>query len=156
MKRAIAPMALAIAFACMSIVPASAAPDDLANEIAAKIMSPFCPGVTLENCPSDKAVALRERIEGWAQQGWDEGEIMARLVDLYGDPIRALPPASGTGLWAWIAPALALLAGAGIATVLARRWTKRPATQPDREATVVPAETRARLNEELDALRGRP
>jgi cytochrome c-type biogenesis protein CcmH/NrfF len=134
---------------------AGAAPEDLANEIAAKVMSPFCPGVTLENCPSDKAVALRARIESWAENGWDEDRIMAELVDLYGDPIRAVPPASGSGLWAWLAPGVAVLGGAALVTWLARRWARRPPASND-ELPVVGAETRARIDKELDALRGRP
>lgn len=155
MTRRLAIVAL-VSLALWSPQRAGAAPEDLANEIAAKIMSPFCPGVTLENCPSDKAVALRERIETWAAQGWGEERIMAELVDLYGDPIRATPPARGWGLWAWLAPGLAVGGGAAVAVALTRRWTRRGSGVPEDDYdALVPAETRARLDEELRALRGR-
>ena len=157
MSRSRCTAALGVALVCLVAGPAKASPEEVANDIAAKVMSPFCPGVTLENCPSDKAVALRDRIESWAERGWDEDRIMAELVDLYGDPIRATPPASGSGLWAWLAPALALGAGAILAGVLSRRWTRRAEVTPEEDdGSRLSAETRARLNEELDALRGRP
>ena len=36
--------------------PVSAqSPEDLANDISQKVMSPFCPGVTLHDCPSQSA-----------------------------------------------------------------------------------------------------
>jgi cytochrome c-type biogenesis protein CcmH/NrfF len=156
MRRAGASLAAAAVLVCALIGPARASAEDLANEIAAKVMSPFCPGVTLENCPSDKAVALRARIESWAQDGWGEERIMDELVELYGDPIRALPPARGSGLWAWLAPGIALLGGAVLAIALARRWSGRPRATTSDDAAAVSAETRARLKEELDALRGGP
>ena len=156
MRRACASVALAAVLVCSLAGPAGASAEDLANEIAAKVMSPFCPGVTLENCPSDKAVALRARIESWAQDGWGEERILDELVELYGDPIRALPPARGSGLWAWLAPGIALLGGAALAITLARRWTGRPGVTVDDEVVELPTETRARIKEELDALRGRP
>jgi cytochrome c-type biogenesis protein CcmH len=156
MRRTSVAAVLGVVLVCAVAGPARASAEDLANEISAKIMSPFCPGVTLENCPSDRAVALRDRIEGWAEDGWGEQRIMAELVDLYGEPIRALPPAGGAGLWAWLAPGIALLAGAALAVSLARKWSARPGPRAEEEAVTVSAETRARLNEELDALRGRP
>jgi cytochrome c-type biogenesis protein CcmH/NrfF len=154
--RGVAGTVLCVAMAVVPLSTARAAPEDLANEIAAKVMSPFCPGVTLENCPSDKAAALRARIQSWAENGWGEDRILAELVELYGDPIRAVPPASGSGLWAWLAPALALAGGAALAVALARRWTRAPDDPSSKAAPVVPPETRARLEDELNALRGRP
>ena len=145
---------VAITLSTFAAGPARASAEDLANTIAAEIMSPFCPGVTLENCPSDRAVELRARIQSWAEDGWDKERILAELEDLYGASIRALPPKSGSGLWAWLAPAIAVIAGAAAATVLTRKWTKRE--RDDGAPPAIAPETRARINEELDALRGRP
>jgi len=38
--------------------PAAAAPEDVANDISNEIMSPFCDGVTLHDCPSQEALDL--------------------------------------------------------------------------------------------------
>ena len=156
MKRAAGMILLALSLAGATVGPARAAPEDLANEIAAEIMSPFCRGVTLENCPSDRAVELRARIQSWAAQGWDKERILAELEDQFGRSIRAVPPKSGAGLWAWLAPGLAVLAGLAVAVVLTRRWTKRGRDDTHAGGPPVAAGTRARLNDELDALRGRP
>jgi len=136
-------------------VPAAAAPQDVANDISQNIMSPFCPGVTLHDCPSDSAVALRDRITEWAEDGLTRAQIMDRLILEYGDTIRAEPPRSGSGLVAWLLPVLAALGAAGITWKLLRRWAHGPETPggsgPD--VHVTPADRR-RLDAELDKLRG--
>jgi cytochrome c-type biogenesis protein CcmH/NrfF len=151
MKRA---AVLLTVFVALGVIPApaSASPEDLATSISNDVISPFCPGVTLENCPSDAAAALRARIVSWAEAGWSRSRIMDKLEAEYGASIRALPPTSGSGLWAWLAPGLVLLAGALLATVLARRWARRRA--PEAQTAGPTGEMRARLDEELRLLRG--
>lgn len=145
----LAAAAIVIVFAAPS---AHASADDLANSIASEVASPFCPGVTLENCPSDAATALRAKILEKAEAGWSKDRIMAWLEDEYGASIRAVPPASGSGLWAWLAPALALVAGALLAAILMRKWTSRRGfAEPSRPEPS--GEMRARIDDELTALR---
>lgn len=136
-------------------VPAAAAPQDVANDISQNIMSPFCPGVTLHDCPSDSAVALRDRITEWAEDGFTRAQIMDRLIREYGDTIRAEPPRSGSGLVAWLLPVLAALGAAVVAWKLMRRWAHGPETPDgyDPDVHVTPADRR-RLDAELDKLRG--
>jgi cytochrome c-type biogenesis protein CcmH/NrfF len=106
--------------------PASAGgAEDLANRISTEIMSPYCPGVTLHDCPSDAAVQLRERILGWAAAGWSRERILDRLEAEYGPSIRSTPPATGAGLWAWVMPVVAVASGVVAAGMLARRWARR-------------------------------
>jgi cytochrome c-type biogenesis protein CcmH len=142
--------------ACLTVVvlapPAPAQdPADVATDVSNEVMSPFCPGVTLHDCPSPAAVELRRRIEDWARSGMSEARILERLEAEYGPEIRGAPPARGAGLLAWLLPALAVLLGAGVAITLARHWSARPST-----ATPAPSvghEDRARLEAELAALR---
>ena len=136
---------------------AAAGPEDVANRIAGEIMSPYCPGVTLHDCPSDAAIELRDRIVEMAKSGMNRGEIMDVLVAEYGEGIRAAPRPEGAGLVAWILPGLALASGAAAAFFLARRWSGRreddapePAEEPLSDAD------RQRLQTELDALRHTP
>lgn len=135
--------------------PAAAAPQDIANDISENIMSPYCPGVTLHDCPSDSAVALRNRITEWAKDGFTRAQIMDRLVTEFGDTIRAQPPRSGSGLVAWLLPVLAALLAAGVAWKLLRRWAHVPEAVDgyDPDIHVTPADRR-RLDAELDKLRG--
>jgi cytochrome c-type biogenesis protein CcmH len=153
MKRAGVLLAAFALIGVISTTRASAAPEDLATSIASEVVSPFCPGVTLENCPSDAAAALRARIVSWAKAGWSRGEIMDQLETEYGASIRALPPASGSGLWAWVAPGLVLLAGVALVAVLTRRWARGPRAETD-EQPGPSNEMRARVDEELRLLRG--
>lgn len=129
--------ALLVALCCVlaTASPAAAAPEDVANRIANEIMSPYCPGVTLHDCPSRQADELRERIEGWAAQGWDEERIMAELVDQFGEGVRATPPSEGGGILWWILPGLVAVGGAFLAARLARRWSR--ARDAEREAPAV-------------------
>jgi cytochrome c-type biogenesis protein CcmH len=126
---------------------AGAGPNDGANDISSEIMSPFCDGVTLHECPSAEALSLRARIEEWARAGWSRDRIMNRLEQQYGTSIRALPPRSGTGLVAWVAPIIALAAGGLVAWTRARRWSNR--VPPARAAAAATPGERRRLQAEL-------
>ena len=137
--------------------PAAAqSPEDLANEISHKVMSPFCPGVTLHDCPSQSALDMRDRIEAYARDGMNEAAIMDRLEAEYGPAIRAEPSSEGAGLLAWILPGIAVLAGGVLAWSLVRRWTSnrspRPAESPG-PAVALSAAEKQRLDAELGRLR---
>lgn len=134
--------------------PAQAAPDDVANDISSEIMSPFCDGVTLHECPSAEALSLRARIEEWVRSGWTRSRIMNRLEEQYGASIHALPPRSGTGLVAWVGPVIALGAGILLAVARARRWSRRARPAPRGPSPTVGE--RRRLERELAALRAGP
>ncbi len=139
--------------------PLGAGPEDVANRMSGEIMSPFCPGVTLHECPSQEATDLRDRIEGWAAAGWSEERIMNELVAQYGDGIRAVPPSDGGGIVAWLLPGVVAVGGALFAGTLARRWTRqreRDRAGEDLEArrSITP-EQRRRLAGELAALEAR-
>ncbi len=144
-----------VALSCVaSAAPAIAAPDEVASDVADEVMSPFCPGLTLHDCPSDAAMQLRERIARWAEQGETKPEILDRLEAEFGPTIRAVPPGRGSGLLAWLLPALALLAGAASAIYLARRWTRsRRATEPTSEDVMATPGERERLRRELQRIR---
>lgn len=150
--------ALVLVIAVAAVPAANAAPQDVANDISANIMSPFCPGVTLHDCPSDSAVALRDRITEMAREGWTRDQIMTELEREYGPSIRAVPAASGGGLVAWLLPALALLAAGATAWLLLRRWVRTPAaaTAPAARTDGLTGADRDRLETELAKLRGRP
>ena len=139
---------IGIALVVGAATPALAAPQDVANDIADEVMSPFCEGVTLHDCPSQAAADLRTQIEEWARQGLTKAEIMEELEDRYGAGIHATPQDS-EGLGAWVLPAIALLAGLAGVFFLALRWTRRSteAVPPVADAD------HARVERELAALR---
>jgi cytochrome c-type biogenesis protein CcmH/NrfF len=140
---------LALILVALLAGPAAAAPEDVANDVASTIMSPFCKGVTLHDCPSAAAAALRERIEGWAELGWSEDRIIAELEREYGSRIRATPEPRGLGLVAWLLPAALVAIGLGTAWFLARKWIGRPRPA----APVLSSDDHNRIEGELSALR---
>ncbi len=141
--------ALAIVFLLCAAAPAAAAPEDVANQVASEVMSPYCDGVTLHDCPSRAALDLRAQIEGWAAAGWTKAQIMAELERQFGPRIHATPQES-QGVAAWVLPLTALLAGLATATLLAVRWTRR--RTGERRSAVDPRD-HARIERELAALR---
>ena len=145
MKRA----SLVAAFILLSAAPAVAAPEDVANQIASEVMSPFCDGVTLHDCPSQTALDLREQIETWARAGWTKTEIVDELESRYGPRIHATPQES-EGIGAWALPAATLVAGLTGAILLASRWTRR---RPKRATETVDPGDHARVERELAAFR---
>ena len=132
--------------------PAAAAPEDVANDISNDIMSPFCDGVTLHDCPSQEALDLRDRIEAWVSEGRSRTQIMLQLEREFGVGIRAAPPAEGAGFVAWLPPLVALAAGAAGAWAIVRKWSRRTQTASPVSVTMT-GEERQRLEHELATLR---
>lgn len=125
--------------------------------VSRTVMSPFCPGKTIDSCPSPRAQAWRQDIRRWLAEGSDAAEIRARLqartpaFDLAGRP--------GAG-WDWTLPVGAMaLATLGLWLVARRLRPARssPASEPDGATTgearpaTKPDPLDARLDAELSA-----
>jgi cytochrome c-type biogenesis protein CcmH/NrfF len=113
-----------------------------ANQLLGKIMSPFCPGLTLANCPSPNAETLRVAIRGRLAAGEPSDAIMESLVLVYGEEVRGAPRPRGLGLVLWTLPFVAL----GVAAVGLLWWLRghaSPEAVPrdgDTPATLTPDE----------------
>lgn len=145
----------------VAVLPAKAQtsdfdPDVEARKIFTTVMSPYCPGLMLSDCTSSAAAELRTRIKAQLRQGTPPEEIMAELVDVFGNNILGLPPREGMGLLAWIGPIAAL----ATSLLIIFWWVKQrrepiPAAEPVGVAMVGPepgagtAELKKRLEEEL-------
>ncbi len=124
-----------------------------ASHIFNTVMSPFCPGRLIANCPSTAAAELREKIRGHLAQGATVEEITNDLYTTYGDEIRSMPEAKGFGLLAWTAPgAFFVVVGAFLALWIrstARKGAPPAGTDPEK----LDAESAALLEEELAKVR---
>jgi cytochrome c-type biogenesis protein CcmH/NrfF len=121
-------------------------------------MSPFCPGRTLNSCPSGKATAWRQDIRAWVAEGLSNDEILARLQARVPDfQLEGTPPTD----WSWAGPlvVMALLTAAfalgGLRTIRARREAATrteaaPATPPTDRSPEDP--DRKLLERELEQL----
>jgi cytochrome c-type biogenesis protein CcmH/NrfF len=120
--------ALALALAWTAAAPAAAEPageqaSSWAYEAAAELMSPFCPGRTLADCPSPNAESLRLWLIVQAAAGRSREEVEAELYERYGDIMRPAPKAEGMGLAAYLIPIAVFGAGGLLVAWFLRRNT---------------------------------
>lgn len=87
---------------------------DEARRAIDQLRSPYCPGFMLETCTSSQAAALRDSIYDLAAAGMPSNEIVEWMLEGHGEEWRAVPRRSGPGLWAWLIPPLAFIAGLAI------------------------------------------
>lgn len=99
--------------------------DKTAGEIFNTVMSPFCPGLLLANCPSSQAADLRERIRTRLAAGATKAEVLDELYAEFGDEVLGAPVARGLGLVAWVVPGAIMLLGAAGIVVWLRRSSRR-------------------------------
>lgn len=118
------------------------------DRIMAEIMSPYCPGRLLRDCPSGQALQLKEKIVSRLESGESEEKIFADLIATFGEEVRAAPRARGFGLVAWLAPSVFLFFGL-ILTVL---WLKNRSLSRGEEpaAPGLDAEAEERLSRLID------
>ena len=119
-------LAGALLLGCALGIASAAAADELddlrrAHSLADELMSPFCPGRTLSDCPSPNATAVREEIRAWVHQGQSDEQIRATLRARFGDALAGEPesPWARAGPLAVIA-LIAVLFALGIRRVVAR------------------------------------
>jgi len=112
---------------CAIALVSSANADELsdlrrARALADELMSPFCPGRTLSDCPSPNAAGVREEIRAWIGQGRSDEEIRDTLRARFGSELVGDPG----GPWGRAAP-LGVIAGVAILFALGiRRVIARP------------------------------
>lgn len=118
--------AVALLLACLAASPALAQEDRemeiarSAHEISRDLMSPYCPGRTLEACPSPDALVVREEIRAALRAGEPAESIRARIEARFGQAVVGLPgSALGRAL-----PVLLLVAGAGALFYALRRLVR--------------------------------
>lgn len=132
---AVSAVVAAVMLAAVLLLPSGASPQETGahqyhpetQEAISKIRSPFCPGQTLEVCPSWQAEALRDSIDQLAWDGLAADSLIELVVASHGEEYRGFPRRSGTGLLAWLMPPAALLLGLGLVVVALRRL-RGPAT----------------------------
>lgn len=100
---------------------ASAEYEDSAKQVYGTVMSPFCPGRLLLDCPSEQASQLKQDILEKLRSGSSEEAILTELESKYGPQIRAMPTSSGMGLIAWIVPPLFFVGVLGVGAL----WMSR-------------------------------
>lgn len=124
-----------------------------ASAIARQTMSPFCPGRTLADCPSEYAAEWRRDIRQLLAEGKSPVEVQDELerragVNLSGSPARDTSY--------WIPAAFALLGVGVLGAIFVRLRTAPPPSEQktSKDSDAAPSATAvddARLEAELDA-----
>lgn len=146
---------LAVGAVAASLILSARGPDPdavpSAAEVSERTMSPFCPGLTLSECPSQQSTELRGRVTSKVQAGWTNREIDEWLVQSYGQSILGRPQ----GALPYVVPTSVFLVSAVSVTVFALRWSRarrlgEPAAGPRIE---IDDKERARLDREIKDFR---
>lgn len=142
-------LALLLAVSLTGPAAAQTSTRQLAADLSAELMSPFCPGRRLVDCTSSQAYDLRDEIAGRLAAGESVDQVRADLVRQYGHEILGAPPAEGVGLLAWWLPALLASVTLGVVALTITRATQAagmpaPAVAPGGDASRL-----ARLDDEL-------
>ena len=124
-KRTLAGLLLALALAAsVAGAPGAQADKGWAYDLMNELMSPYCPGRPLADCPSPQAQTLRMWLIVQEAAGRPRAEVEAEVVARYGESILSAPKAEGIGLAAYVMPGLAFLAGGGLLFWFLRRQTR--------------------------------
>ena len=120
-----------------------------AARVTGSVMSPFCPGRLIADCPSPAAIELREQIRKRIAAGETAETIKAELLETYGEFVRAAPTAEGFDLAAWLVPPIALVVAAVSVMVWMRRRGTKLAPESAGAGSVLNAADKARIEAEL-------
>ena len=111
------------------------------------LMSPFCPGRVLIDCPSPQAAELRAWIADQERAGRSRADVEAQLYAQFGDVILQAPKAQGFGLAAYLVPLVAFACGGALVWLFLRRQ-RRAVSAPAPLAAADP-EIERQIDEEL-------
>lgn len=111
-----------LAFGCAS-APAEDAPVEgrQVQSIVRNTASPFCPGKTLDSCPSPKAGEWRRDIHRWVADGVAGPEIRDRLQARVPGFELSIPPVK----FGWVIPVVAVTLSTWWLIAMARRFMRR-------------------------------
>ena len=130
----------------------SEALDKQSYEMYQQVFSPFCPGRSLNDCPSSKAHELKSEMRAKLEQGVPEQQILNEVFERYGDKYRTVPIFEGIGRWVWLAPICFLLLGMAIATGVAFRRKQSVSEASKPLSSGLSPELERQIDEELSKL----
>jgi cytochrome c-type biogenesis protein CcmH/NrfF len=113
-----------------------------AYSLSRELMSPFCPGRTLADCPSPSASAVREEIREKINAGVSIAEIRDEMETRFGTAVQGTP-GSAIG---WALPTIALALGAVGVVVAILRLRRRPLSATEEP---IPPELQQEIDREL-------
>jgi cytochrome c-type biogenesis protein CcmH len=145
---------VAVSAAAMPSVVVAQSVEQQAGAVTHRLLSPYCPGLLLADCGSQRARDLRAEILQRLQRGETVDAVERDLVARFGPAIRTVPAFGGFGLVVWLGPLALGVAGLGFAVLVVRRAASHesPPVVVECRAAQDDARLDERLQRELDAL----
>lgn len=135
---------LMLALGCSSVPVEETEDSRRVQSIVRNTSSPFCPGKTLDSCPSPRAAGWRQDINAWVEEGVPSPEIRERLQErVPGFSLDVEEVESG-----WIIPVVAV-AVSTLWLIFVGRALRGPMPPRRSRAPIQSDELDARLDEEL-------
>ena len=85
-----------------------------------QVFSPFCPGRSLNDCPSSKAQELKIEMRQKLEEGVSPDAVLEQVFERFGEQYRAVPRYDGFGRLVWWAPIGFVALGGLLALIIAR------------------------------------
>lgn len=142
----------ALSLATANADPGSEALDNKSYEMYQQVFSPFCPGRSLNDCPSSKAQELKAEMRQKLEQGTAPEIILEGVFAQFGDKYRAVPVFEGFGRMVWIAPFGFVVIGLIGAIIVVLRRKKGDLGSNSRTQIKISAALQDRINQELTKL----
>ena len=136
-------LALALAGPALAVQPDEILPDPAlearARAITGELRCVVCQSESIDDSNADIARDLRLRVRERIVAGDSDAEVVAFVVDRYGEFVLLRPPFNARNAALWLAGPLLLLAGGGLAFAFIRRKAAapepaRPPLSPEEQA----------------------
>jgi len=147
-------LALSVSAACAATPDAlkGEALDREATNLYQQVFSPFCPGRSLNDCPSSKAGELKDQMRAELEAGKAPEVILNEVIQKFGEQYRAVPRFAGVGMFVWLVPIGFVVVGLLIAAGLSIRRNRNQATRPDVSTPALSTEDEQRIRDELSRI----
>jgi cytochrome c-type biogenesis protein CcmH len=136
-------LALALAGPALAVQPDEILPDPAlearARAITRELRCVVCQSESIDDSNADIARDLRLRVRERIVAGDSDAEVVAFVVDRYGEFVLLRPPFNARNAALWLAGPLLLVVGGGVAFAFVRRKSAapepaRPPLSPDEQA----------------------
>lgn len=142
-------LAFALLLALVLVMSSGPNPNAMPSteEVAERIMSPYCTGLLVAECPTRQSAELRSRIDEKVKMAWTNRQIDEWLVANYGEQILGRP----RGVVSWIVPLGAAVFGLVVLISILRRRKQAPESLPEEK---VDAAVSKRVKADLERFAG--
>lgn len=125
--------------------------DKQAYELYQQVFSPFCPGRSLNDCPSSKAHELKVQMRQKLEEGVPSQTVLEEVFAKFGDQYRAVPSYNGVGKLVWWVPLGFVFLGLGVALAVGFGRKKNETASQSSLQPILNDEVKAQIEHELSS-----